>query len=93
MKIRRAARANREFQEAADFLIERNPAAARAFAEAIDTAYRNLRDNPKLGRETDEPPTRQLVLSTFPYKIFYEIEGDTLVILSIFHTSRKPEHE
>ncbi len=93
MIIRRTQRADQEFREAADFLIERNPAAARAFAEAIDGAYRNLLQNPKFGRLTDRSPVRQLVLSTFPYKIFYRIEDDALVILSIFHTSRNPEHE
>ena len=31
-----------------------------------------------------------LVLSSIPYKIIYEIDGDTISILSIFHTSRNP---
>ncbi len=90
MKLRLTTPALHEYREAAEFLIEKNPHAARVFSETMETAFQNLRANPKLGRTTDNPPVRQLVLSNFPYKLFYETRNDTIVILSIFHTSRNP---
>ncbi len=91
MKVVFSARANREFQEAADYLISENPTVARWFADALDNAFENLRQHPKLGRPTTDPLVRVITLSRFPYRIFYEIEGETIYILSIFHTSRRPE--
>ncbi len=91
MKIRLTSRANREFQQAADFLIERNPSVARQFATTLELAFQNLRDNPKMGHKTDDETVRVLVLTSIPFKIFYEIDVDTITILSIFHSSRKPE--
>ncbi len=90
MKIRLSSEANHDIQQAADFLIARNPAAARQFVDTIDLAFKNLRDNPRMGRKTDDEPAYILVLSSIPYKIIYEIDGDTISILSIFHTSRNP---
>jgi len=34
---------------------------------------------------------RSASLKRFPYKIYFVIKNDTVVILSVFHTSRSPE--
>ena len=91
MKLRVTTPARREYQEAANYLIEHSPPAARQFVEIIEAAFRNLRDNPNMGRKVDEKGVRALVLSSVPYKIFYRIDGDTIMVASIFHTSREPE--
>jgi len=91
MKIRFSAQANREFIEAADYLLEHNPIAAAKFADTLETAFAGLQQYPHMGRPTSNPPTRVLTLTRFPYRIFYEASGDDLYILSIFHTSQKPD--
>ncbi len=93
MKVRLLSRANREFQEAADYLIEHSPPAARQFADVLEQSFQMLRDNPKMGKATGRQGTRVLILSTVPYKIFYKVEGDTIAIVSIFHSSRKPKDD
>ena len=92
MKLRRSARANREFAQAADYLIEQNPAAARRFAAAIELALRNIQEHPKIGTVTNagSGQYRQYTLSNYPYKIFYRLESDTIFIISIFHTAQDP---
>ena len=52
--------------------------------------FQNLCDTPKIGRQTEKDGVYVLVLSSIPFKIFYEIDADMIVILSVFHTSRDP---
>ncbi len=91
MKIRLSSRANREFQLAADYLIESNPVAAREFGLALERLFTDLRLFPKLGYKTDVPGVRVKTLKRFRYKVFYEVHDDAIAILSIFHTSRDPD--
>ena len=92
MKIVRSSRANREFVAAANYLIEESPAAARGFADAIESALTNIQNHPEIGSLTNYKagPYRQYTLTNFPYKIFYRFENDTIYIASIFHTAQDP---
>ena len=91
MRIRFSARANREFQQAADYLLQHDSAAARAFADVLEAALEAVRRHPDIGRPTSNPPTRVLTLTRFPYRIFYEVIAGDIAVLSIFHTGRKPD--
>ena len=91
MRIQFSARANREFVEAADYLLEHKPEAAANFADMLEAALAGLQKYPQMGRLTSNPPSRVFTLSWLPYRIFYEAIGNDLYILSIFHTSQKPD--
>ena len=36
---------------------------------------------------------RELLLKTFPYFIVYQIDKNTVVVFSVFHTSRNPKRK
>ena len=91
MRVRFTSPAAEDYAEAADFLIEKNPVAARSFLVAIDTVLNDLLLFPHSGRMTEKEGVRVRTLTGFPYRIYYELDGDTIVILSVFHTSRNPE--
>lgn len=91
MKLVRSARAQRELDEAADYLLSESPAAARLFAERIDNAFENLKTLPTIGTETDISTIYGYVLTKIRYKIFYRIIDDTISIESVFHTSQNPD--
>ena len=38
-----------------------------------------------------EPEIRWVLCENFPYKVFYTIEQEQIVILAVYHTSRDPE--
>ena len=40
--------------------------------------------------ETEESSTRELTILRYPYKVYYEVEGDEVWIVHIRHTSRRP---
>jgi plasmid stabilization system protein ParE len=34
---------------------------------------------------------RRMIVSRFPYAVFYQIEADRIVVLAVLHTARDPE--
>lgn len=58
----------------------------RAIAVTMDA----LAVLPSCGRATDLVGTRSIPVRGYPYRLFYRIRGDRVVILHIRHTSRRP---
>jgi plasmid stabilization system protein ParE len=66
-----------------------NPQAARDLAVALVAAAESLKNFPHRGRLVVGTDKRELV-SVHPYIIRYRVVGDTVRILRIRHTSRRP---
>ena len=90
MKIKLSPRADRDLEHAIDYLIAENPSAASKFADILELSFENLIDNPRLGRATNMQDIRCLTITVFRYKIFYRIDGDYIIIETIFHMSQNP---
>ncbi len=71
------------------FIAIDNPTAAARVADRIRTAVPELADQPGSGRPGRVPGTRERVLVDVPYFIAYRMEGNSMVILRVLHTSRK----
>ena len=71
------------------FLAIDNPSAAARVADRVRNAVPELADQPGTGRPGRVPGTREKVLVDVPYIIAYRVEGNSLVILRVLHTSRK----
>ena len=91
MKVRLSSRALREFSAAVEFYLEDGPAAARSFGDELEAAFRHLGRYPNLAAPTAAAGVRAKTLRRFPYRVFYEIGPHEIRVLSIFHTSRKPD--
>ncbi len=81
--------AARGVARAYDYLVEFNPRAAMHVAETLRDAGNSLVHFPHRGRPVPNTNMREVVTS-YPYIIRYRIDGDTVVILRIRHTSRRP---
>lgn len=77
------AEQNRDSQLA--FIAERNPWAAVAMGDAIESAILRLADHPRLGRPGRILGTRELVVGGTPYIAAYRIEDNAIVILRLLH--------
>ena len=71
------------------FIAMDNPPAAARVADRIRSAVPELTNQPGMGRPGRVPGTRELVLVDVPYIIAYRVEGNSVVILRVLHTSRK----
>ena len=70
-----------------DYLVQRNPQAARDVFLRIRRAAKNLTRFPETGRRGHVAGTRELPVSGLPYLIVYRVNGDTVEILRVFHTA------
>ncbi len=70
-----------------DFLIEVNPAAAGRAVRAISSGADRLRFHPKLGHLMEDGQRRELFLpfGGGAYILRYRLEGDTVVIIRVWH--------
>jgi toxin ParE1/3/4 len=89
MKLRWRPRALQDLRDI------RNYIAAHGSQAASDRVRLHLRSranrlavNPFIGVVTTNPDVRILPPSVYPYRIYYTIQGDDVVILHIRHTAR-----
>ena len=83
------AEARVEFDAAFDWYEQRSPGLGVRFAEAVQERRDELAANPKrypLGYRD----VREAQVDGFPYCLYYAIESNRVLIVSIFHTSRNP---
>lgn len=82
------ADAARDLDAIWEYLAERNQAAAQRVLESIYAAAERAAFFPNAGRPGKDVRTREIVLTGYPYIMPYRVEGDTLIILRVFHMAQ-----
>lgn len=90
MRVRYTLRAQSDLDAVYTYLDQRAPAVAHSVKEHIERRVASLADFPLGAPETDEPGVRELTIVRYPYKVYYEVQGDEVWIIHIRHTSRRP---
>ncbi len=90
LTIRFDPRAIADLAAIRDYLIERSPSGAERVRLHLVETFERLADFPFLGRPTDELGVRVLVLTRYPYLVFYAAVADEVVILHVRHGAREP---
>jgi toxin ParE1/3/4 len=91
MIVRYSPRASDDLIAIADYLTERNPAAALAVEGALRKTVDLLGKFTGSGRVlTQRPNVRVMPLTRYPYLIFYTVSGGELLVLHIRHGARAP---
>ena len=90
MKIRFTPRAFSDLDVIRTYISQFNPAAAGRVVTLIETIAKRLGDFPESGQRTDELDTRIAFSPRYPYRIYYRIVAEEVVILHIRHTARRP---
>lgn len=90
MRIRYTDTALNEVNEIFSYLAERNYSAAVAVRERIERTTAVLAVAPEMAQETDELGVRRIPVRSYPYVIFYSVEGDEIVVLHVRHGARRP---
>ncbi|HWE61613.1 MAG TPA: type II toxin-antitoxin system RelE/ParE family toxin [Chloroflexota bacterium] len=78
-----------DIRAAYTYYAERNPDAAGRVVRSIWNAISGLAQFPLLGRVGVVPGTRERILTRYPYKIVYEINGETIEVDRVLHTSQQ----
>lgn len=82
VSIRAAARA--DLQDAYDWYEERSAGLGDRFLSAIAEALLRLETNPE-GFPIYYRGFRRVLTRRFPYKLFFRIEGDAIIVFRILH--------
>ena len=89
-KIELHETAEEELWEAIDWYDQQKNKLGREFAKAIEEFVAKIKTQPFLFPKIKKNK-RKAVLKRFPYIIVFEIIGETIFILAIFHTKRNPK--
>ncbi len=59
------------------------------FLKALQDCYKNILSNPR-GHRVRKAPYRHAMLHKLKYRVVYEVDGSTVFVYQVRHTSRKP---
>jgi len=79
--------ARTQYLSALEFLAERNPTAATKLFVRIEATAEELARRP-IGRPGYAPDTFEKIISKTSYVMVYELAGDVLHVLRLFHMSQ-----
>ena len=92
MRVRYAPEVFADRERIFKYLRERSQSGARSVLASIRETVRLLRDHPNSGYKTNDADVRVKFVIQYPYKIFYRVRRDVVVIVHIRHTSRRPQN-
>src|SRR6266481_8624666 len=81
--------AQKRLQEIRDYVARDKPEAAERLATRIVAVVEALRNHPHLGRVGAEPGIRELVIGSTPYIVLYRVQGQRVVISTIWHGAQR----
>jgi plasmid stabilization system protein ParE len=95
MKLRFTPRAVENIAAIADYIRERNPAAAQRVRAAIYESLQDLLMFPHVGRVQQTEGVRKFVTHKYAYLVYYTVdyEAEEVVILNVKHPAQRREHE
>lgn len=89
MQVRWLRKALRNLDDEATYIAADDARAARLVVERVLDAVAMLEAQPGLGRPGRVPGTRELIVAKTRYIIPYRVQGTTVEVLRVFHTSRR----
>ena len=93
MRLKWLPAALRNLDSEASYIAADEPAAARLVVERVLAAVGLLAEQPGLGRPGRVAGTRELLVPKTRYIVPYRVRGNTVEILRVFHTSRRPPRQ
>jgi plasmid stabilization system protein ParE len=90
MRVRWLSQALRNLDDEASYIAQDDPKAAQLVVQRILDSIAMLPEQPGIGRPGRVPGTRELIVLKTRYIAPYRVQGQTIEILRVFHTSRRP---
>ena len=84
--------AERELDSAIEWYDRERSGLGQEFKTTIKLYLDRIAQNPEMFPRVREEVRRAVVLRRFPFVIHFLVEPERVVILSVFHASRNPEH-
>ena len=88
--VRYKAEVHLDLDEACAWYDKRRPGLGDDFLNSVVDCIKKIRTAPKSFARIDGELRRALV-SRFPYLVFYEYDGQCVIVFAVLHTSRNPQ--
>ena len=82
--------ARREFDDAVDWYEHQRPGLGERFIDAVHHVIVRISQDPELHAMVYQN-ARKANVPGYPYAVYYQVEADSLVVLSVFHAKRNPQ--
>lgn len=93
MRVRWLKNARENLDKAMEYIAKDAPDAAAEMYKHIRLRVEDLVKQPGQGRPGRVYGTRELVIEKYSYLVPYKVINNEVVILRVFHTSRKPPNK
>ncbi len=90
MRLRYTLPALADLSAILDYIAAHSPQGARRVQARIKALTDLLLLYPNIGRRTDDPATRRMSITPYPYLVFYEATETELIIHAVRHAARDP---
>ncbi len=90
MRLRYTQPALADLSAILDYIAAHSPQGARRVQARIQTLTDLLLQHPYVGRCTNDPAIRRLVITPYPYLVFYEATESEVIIHAVRHAARDP---
>jgi toxin ParE1/3/4 len=90
VKFRFTAPAARDLERVLDYVARHSRVGEGRVSRKMQATLTFIREHPLVGRLTSPRGTRRVVVSPFPYLIFYRLEKDEVVVTAVRYGMRKP---
>jgi addiction module RelE/StbE family toxin len=89
MRVRYTETALAELGDIFSYIAQHNRVAAAQIVARIEELAARLARFPQMGTPKYKPGVRMIPLRRYPFLIFYTVESDEVLILSVRHAARK----
>ena len=90
MKLRFTKRAVRQMEEIIGAIAQESPQGARRVRDRMQDITTLLLERPHIGQQTDVAGIRRMLVSPYPYLIFYRVTEDAVIVQRVRHAARNP---
>ncbi|MEA2891125.1 MAG: toxin ParE1/3/4 [Bradyrhizobium sp.] len=90
MKLRFTKRAVRQIEDIIEGIALESPMGARRLRERMQSITTLLIEHPHIGQQTDLAGVRRMLVSPYPYLIFYRVTEDAVIVQRVRHAARDP---
>ncbi len=89
MRIQYTSAAQEDMGHLLDYILETSRANARLVLDRIEYHIKLPATQPDMGRPGRVPETRELVIPKTRFIVPYQVRGDSLIILRVYHAAQK----
>lgn len=90
MSVEFRPEAETESNEAFDWYEKEKAGLGSRFRDAVEEKIETIAQRPNIFPKIVDTRFRRAVLEKFPFIIIFALENNTIVVASVFHTSRDP---